>query len=130
MEITRSIDIEDAVREALTPYAEVYCAPLPEDYSLPCLLVQGVGGTSDFTASSKGLIDSFTVVIDSRAELEEDALQLLRTAVAILEQSRGLGFSHTEVNSLYSWGNDPVRPDLAMCSATLVIKAHREEASL
>ena len=75
-------------------------------------------------------MDTFTVVLDARADLEETALEYLRNAVAILESSRGSGISHTEINSLYSWGTDPVRPDLAMCSATLLVTAHRETVTI
>ena len=32
---------------------------------------------------------------------------------------------HVTVNSSGSWGNDPVRPDLAMCSARLDVVAHQ-----
>ena len=84
------------------------------------------GGATESTNTGIGKIDSFTVVIDSRHELNGDALEYLRTAIAILEQSRGSGIAHVEVNSMYSWGVDPVRPDLSMCSATLIVTAHRE----
>lgn len=128
--IYRSIDVEDAVRSALDPYMTAYCPPLPEKFTDPCVLVQGTGGDTEATASGKGKVDSFVVTLDSRADIEADALEQLRNAVAILETTKDKGFSHVAVNSLYSWGSDPTRPDLAMCSATLLVKAHRETITL
>lgn len=122
MIINRSIDIENEIRTALAPYQTVYCRPLPEDYNLPHILVTQVGG------ALADRIDTFEVVIDSRAELEADALEYLNTAVALLiriakEQTTAL--RHIVVNSSGSWGADPVRPDLAMCSARLSVTAHQ-----
>ena len=127
MEIYRSIDIEDAVRIALSEYQTVYCAPLPAEYDLPNILVTATGGSSASTATGRGKIDTFMIVLDARAETEGEAMEYLRNAVALLEATgRTAGISHVETNSLYSWGTDPVRPDLAMCSATLMVAAHRE----
>ena len=122
MIINRSIDIENEIRTALAPYQTVYCKPLPKDYNLPHILVTQVGG------ALADKIDTFEVVIDSRAELEADALEYLNTAVALLiriakEQTTAL--RHIVVNSSGSWGADPVRPDLAMCSARLSVTAHQ-----
>lgn len=122
MIINRSIDIENEIRTALAPYQTVYCRPLPKDYNLPHILVTQVGG------ALADKIDTFEVVIDSRAELEADALEYLNTAVALLiriakEQTTAL--RHIVVNSSGSWGADPVRPDLAMCSARLSVTAHQ-----
>lgn len=128
--IYRSIDVEDAIRSALEPYMDAYCRPLPEKFTAPCVLVQGTGGDTEATATGKGKVDTFVVVLDSRADIEADALEQLRNAVAILETTKNKGFSHVEVNSLYSWGDDPIRPDLAMCSATLMVTAHREAVTL
>ena len=131
MEISRSIDIEEAVRAALSEYVTAYCAPLPATYSLPNVLVTATGGDTAAASSGRGKVDTFMVVIDARAELEADAMEYLRNAVAILEAQNGShGIAHVEVNSLYSWGEDPVRPDLAMCSATLMVTAHRETVTL
>lgn len=126
MVINRSIDIEDAVRTVLSEYMTAYCRPLPADYSLPNILVTATGGDTDSAASGKGKVDHFMVVLDARAETEAEAMELIRTAVAVLESE----MPFTEVNSLYSWGEDPVRPDLAMCSATLMVAAHRETITL
>lgn len=122
MIINRSIDIENEIRTALAPYQTVYCRPLPKDYNLPHILVTQVGG------ALADKIDTFEVVLDSRAELEADALEYLNTAVALLiriakEQTTAL--RHIVVNSSGSWGADPVRPDLAMCSARLSVTAHQ-----
>ena len=113
MTINRSIDIEEEVRTALLPYQTAYCRPLPAEYSLPNILITQVGGTQADT------IDTVEVVLDSRAETEADALGYLNTAVAILIQT-------AKEQTSGSWGADPVRPDLAMCSARIAVTAHRQ----
>lgn len=128
--ITRSVDIEDAIRETLDGYMTTYCPPLPADYTLPCILVQATGGDTASTNTGKGKVDTFMVVLDSRADTESEALEALRNAIGILESTKTEGFSHVEVNSLYSWGTDPVRPDLKMCSAALQVTAHRETVTI
>lgn len=130
IEINKSIDIEDAIRAALDPYMTVYCRPLPQDFDVPCILVNQTGGNTDATNTGKGKIDTFTIVLDARAHIEADAVDYMNTAVAILEKTKQSGFSYVAVNSLYSWGTDPVRPDLAMCSATLQVTAHRKNITL
>lgn len=131
MEINRSIDIEEAIQDALSGHQTAYCAPLPAEYSLPNILITATGGDTVSASSGKGKVDTFMVVLDARAELEAEAMEYLRNAVAILEVQGGRhGISHVGVNSLYSWGEDPVRPDLAMCSATLMVTAHRETVTL
>lgn len=128
--INRSIDVENAIRSALDLYMDAYCPPLPEDFSTPCILVQATGGETDATASGKGKVDTFVVTLDARANEEADALEALRSAVAIITETKNAGYASAAVNSLYSWGTDPVRPDLAMCSATLVVTAHRETVTI
>lgn len=123
MEIVRSIDIENVVRLALTDYFQIYCRPLPSKFTVPSLEVQRVAGTEVNT------IDTFDIVLDSRAKSEAEADELLRNAIGALkkvadEQTTAIRF--VEVNSSGSWGTDPVRPDLAMCSARLRITAHQE----
>ena len=123
MTINRSIDIEEEVRTALLPYQTAYCRPLPAEYSLPNILVTQVGGTQVDT------IDTFEVVLDSRAETEAEALGYLNTAVAILIQTakeQTTALRHVTINTSGSWGADPVRPDLAMCSARITATAHRQ----
>ena len=80
MQIERSIDIEDEVRKALAPYFTIYCRPLPENFEIPSLLVTLTGGADDNS------IDNFNVTIDSRAETEAEALDLLLDATATLKQ--------------------------------------------
>lgn len=127
MQILRSVDIEDVIREALSDYITIYCRPLPKNYSLPCILVQQVSGSDTNT------IDSFEVVLDSRAANEAEASEYLRNAVGILREIARLQSSEVRnvaVNSSGSWGNDPVRPDLAMCSARIRVIAHLENVEV
>lgn len=127
MQIQRNIDIEDTIRTALSGYLTIYCRPLPKSYSLPCILVQQVGGFDTNT------IDTFEVVLDSRATNEGEALEALRNAVGILKRIAELqttAIRHVSVNSSGSWGADPVRPDLAMCSARLSVTAHLENVEV
>lgn len=127
LEIQRSIDIEDAVRTALAEHLTAYCKPLPASYTLPCILVTQVGG---YDANK---IDTFEVVLDSRAQTEAEALEYLRNAIGVL---RAVASTHEtpvryiSVNSSGSWGMDPVRPDLAMCSARISVVAHPETVTL
>lgn len=123
MRINKSIDIEEEIRSALSEYQTVYCRPLPAEYDLPNILVTQVGGVDSQT------IDTFEVVLDSRAKLEADAIDYLNFAVALLKQiakEQTCALRHVTVNSSGSWGADPVRPDLAMCSARLSVKAHQQ----
>ena len=123
MEIARSIDIENVVRTALSDYFDIYCRPLPSKFKTPSLLVQKVGGTE------KNTIDTIDIVLDSRAKDEETADALLRNAIGVLKQiakDQTTPIRKVTVNSAGSWGTDPVRPDLAMCSARLNIVAHQE----
>ena len=122
MTINKSVDIENEVRNALISYQTVYCRPLPAEYDLPNILVTQVGGTDSQT------IDTFEVVLDSRAEVEAEAIDYLNTAIAILKtvaKQQTTALRHVTVNTSGSWGADPVRPDLAMCSARLAIVAHQ-----
>ena len=122
MIINKSIDIENEVREALAGHLTVYCRPLPAEYGLPHILITQVGGMESQT------IDNFSVVLDSRAKTEAEALDYLNTAVGILRQvakEQTTALRYISVNSSGSWGADPVRPDLAMCSARLAIMAHQ-----
>jgi len=122
MIINKSIDIEDEIRQALDPYLTAYCRPLPAEYSVPHILITQVGGTENQT------ISTFEVVLDARAELEASALDYLNTAIGILKQvarEQTTAIRHVVVNSSGSWGVDPVRPDLTMCSARLEIVAHQ-----
>ena len=122
MTINKSVDIENEVRNALISYQTVYCRPLPAEYDLPNILVTQVGGTDSQT------IDTFEVVLDSRAEVEAEAIDYLNTAIAILKtvaKEQTTALRHVTVNTSGSWGSDPVRPDLAMCSARIEVVAHQ-----
>lgn len=124
MIIQKSIDVEDEIRQALELYVNAYCRPLPEEYELPNILITQVGGTNSQT------IDTFAVVLDARAETEAEALDYLNTTVGLLKQiakEQTTALRHVTVNSSGSWGRDPVRPDLAMCSARLDVVAHQKE---
>lgn len=126
MDILKSIDIEDVVRLALAGRMNAYVRPLPADYETPCLLIQQVGGTD------LNKIDTFDVVIDSRASLPAEASDYLRTAIALIKavaKEQTTDIRYVEVNSIGSWGNDPVRPDLAMMSARLRVVAHQNRTN-
>ena len=123
MIINVSIDIEDEIRQALNLYQTVYVRPLPAEYDLPHILVSQVGGTTSQT------IDTFAVVLDARARTEAEALEYLNTAIGLLKQvakEQTSEIRHVTVNTSGSWGADPVRPDLAMCSARLDVVAHQQ----
>lgn len=127
MIINKSIDIEDEVRLALEDHLTVYCRPLPADYSLPHILVTWVGGSVNQT------IDTFEVVLDARAKSEAEAVDYLQTAKGILKEVAKQQTTSIRVvteNTSGSWGNDPVRPDLAMCSARLSIVAHQKSVEV
>lgn len=127
MEILRSIDIEDVVRLALTDYFQIYCRPLPSNFTVPSLEVSRVGG------SEKSTIDTFDIVLDSRATEEAEADEQLRNAIGALKRiakEQSTSIRAVEVNSIGSWGSDPVRPNLAMCSARLRLVAHQEKHTL
>lgn len=123
MKINRSVDIEDEVRIALSEHFTAYCRPLPADYVLPNILVTQVGG------SDRSRIGTFEVVLDARADTEQEASETLRTAIGVLKAAAAVqttAIRHVSVNSSGSWGVDPVRPDLALCTARLSVVAHLE----
>lgn len=122
MIIPISIDIEDEIRRALSSYITTYCRPLPKDFAKPCILVTKVGGYDSNT------IDRFLVSLDSRADTDAEADQTLRVAIGILKEIAALQTTALQgitVNSSGSWGQDPVRPDICMCTATLEVIAHQ-----
>lgn len=122
MNILRPVDIEDEIRLALSDYFTVYVRPLPASYTLPNLLITATGGRSEST------IDTFTVTIDSRAETDSEAYETLCTAIGALEEqakNQVGALRNVTINSLARWGADPVRPDLKLCTATVIVNAHR-----
>ena len=123
MNILRPIDIEDEARKALKDYFTTYVRPLPANYTLPCLLITATGGTSN------NEVDTFTLTLDARAETDAEAYELITTALGALEQqakNQVGALRHLTINSLARWGSDPVRPDLKLCTATVLVTCHRE----
>ena len=123
MRIKRSIDIENEIRVGLSNYLTAYCRPLPAEYDLPHILITQVGG------SDANDIDTFDVVLDARAETEAAASETLRTAIGVLKavaKNQTTAIRFVEVNTSGSWGTDPVRPDLALCTARIRVVAHLE----
>ena len=127
MQIQTSIDIEYEIQKILAEYMTAYCRPLPANFATPCILVTKVGGADTDT------IDTQEVVLDSRAPRESQAVDLLNKAVGILRQialESTTPVRYIRVTSSGSWGVDPVRPDLAMCSARLSVTAHLETKTI
>ena len=127
MNILKPVDIEDECRNALKDFITTYNRPLPANYTLPNVLITATGG------SSKDTIDTFTVVLDARAETDAEAVDVLNTAIGLIEAQASLqvgALRSVFINSLYRWGNDPVRPDLKLCSATVLVTAHRQSFTI
>lgn len=127
MIINRSIDVEEAIRVSLGEYMQTYVKPLPANFTVPSVEITAVGG------SEMDTIDTFDVTLDSRAEHEAEAYENLRNAIGIvieIAKSQATALRVVNVNSLGSWGKDPVRPDLAMCSARLRVIAHVENVEV
>ena len=123
MKINKSIDVEEEIRASLNDYIKAYVRPLPKALEVPSIAITAVGGTDENT------IDYFDVTLDSRAEEDATALDNLHTAVGIviaIAKSQTTKLRFATVNSLGSWGRDPIRPDLAMCTARLRVIAHIE----
>lgn len=127
MKILKPVDIEDEIRLALTDYLTTYVRPLPASYSLPNVLITASGGQTSDT------IDTFTVTIDARAETDAEAFDTLSTALGALEaqaQNQVGALRHVTINSLARWGADPVRPDLKLCTATVLVTVHRQACEI
>lgn len=123
MKILRPVDIEEQIRLALTDYITVYARPLPAKFTTPNILIAVAGGTSSKT------IDTFTVQLSARAKTDAEAYEYLSTAIGVLEEQTKAqvgALRNVIINSLASWGNDPVRPDLKLATATVLVTAHRE----
>ena len=126
----RPIDFEDAIREILADRVTAYCKPLPKDFALPCVLITQVGGRTDYTWAGVGEIDAADVTIDSRAETDAEAVETLRNAIGHLEEavsSQKTPLIMMALNTFSSTINDPVRPDLKLCTARILTRARREE---
>lgn len=127
MNILRPVDIEEEIRKALNGYFATYARPLPAQYTLPNLLIAATGGSTSNT------VDTFTVTLQARATEDAEALETLRTALGVLEHQAGAqvgALRNVVINSLATWGNDPVRPDLKLCTATVLVTAHRESFNI
>ena len=123
MKISKPVDIENEIRLALAEYFEVYCRPLPEKYGLPNVLVEQTGGSSSNT------IDSFQIKLSVRAKTDAEAIDTMHKVLGVLEyqtEHQVGALRHISVNSMASWGNDPVRSDLKLCTMTALVIAHRE----
>lgn len=127
MKILKPVDVENEIRLALKNYFEVYCRPLPAKYGLPNLLITCTGGTT------RNQVDTFTVVLDARGDTDATAYALLSDALGVLEeqgrQQHG-ALRNVMINSLARWGVDPVRPDLKLCTATVLVTCHRESTTI
>jgi len=122
MNIDVMIDIENEIQNALSPYMTAYCRPLPKDLALPSVEIRKIGGTEENT------IDTFMVMLYVRAEIEAEADLLARKATGLLMKianDQTTALRHVTINSLGGWSADPVRPDLAMCTVTLMARAHK-----
>ena len=127
MKILRPVDIEEQIRLAMKDYLTVYVRPLPANFTTPSILVTATGGSSENT------IDTFTVVLDARAKTDEEAFTLIMTSQGLLEAQAANQFGalrNVSVNSLARWGNDPARPDLKLCTLTVLVTAHRESFNI
>lgn len=127
MKAYRDIDIEEEVRAALAGKFTAFASKLPAKYKLPNIVVRRVGGTSDIK------IGTYNVTLYVRAKEAAEADETLRTTLAYLEAvawQQTTAIRNVEINASGSWGNDPVRPDLAMCSATVIVTAHKELVDL
>ena len=125
----RPIDFEDEIRKILTDRITAYCKPLPKDFVLPCVLITQVGGRTTYTWAGVGEIDSVDITIDSRAETDAEAMETLRNALSYLEESvssQSTPLMMMELNTFSSTINDPVRPDLKLCTARILTRARRE----
>ena len=127
MNILKPVDIEEEIRLALKDYLTAYVRPLPKNYTLPYVLITATGGSTSNT------VDTFTVTLDAKAETDAEAYDLLTTALGVLETQAAEQFGalrHAIINSLARWGTDPVRPDLKLCTATVLVTAHRAPSSV
>ena len=123
MKIKIAIDVEETIRSALSDYMTTYVRPLPDDFTVPSILITAVGG------SEADEISAFDVTVDSRANDEETAQLNLRKAVGLIQaiaESQRTALRYVTVNTLMSWGRDPVRQELAMCTARIRVYAHKE----
>lgn len=126
MNILKQVDVENEVRLALADFFEAYCT-LPEDYGVPNVVIQQTGGNSE------NQIDTFQVRLSVRAETEEEASDVMRDVLGVLQTRSEEQFGalrHMSLNSLASWSTDPVRRDLKLCTALVLVTTHRETVTI
>ena len=77
--------------------------------------------------------DMMSKASDHRAHVlllqEKDGLRKIIVALGLLEAQASNQFGalrNVSINSLARWGNDPARPDLKLCTLTVLVTAHRE----
>lgn len=127
MNILKPVDIENEVRIALKDYFEAYCRPLPETYGLPNVLIEQTGGDTE------NQIDTFQVRLSVRAETDAEANDVMRTVLGVLQtrcEEQFGALRHMSLNSQASWGTDPARPDLKLCTALVLLTVHRETVTI
>lgn len=127
MNILKPVDIENEVRIALKDYFEAYCRSLPKIYGLPNVLIEQTGGDTE------NQIDTFQVRLSVRAETDAEANDVMRTVLGVLQtrcEEQFGALRHMSLNSQASWGTDPVRPDLKLCTALVLLTVHRETVTI
>ena len=128
--MTIPIDFEDEVRKILAGKYTAYVKPLPQNFTMPCILVTQVGGRTEYTWAGVGKLDAADITLDSRAETDAEALETLRNALGYLEEQvskQTTPLLMVEVNTISSTINDPVRPDLKLCTARILTRARRKK---
>lgn len=126
------IDFEDEIRKILSEKLTAYCKPLPQDFSKPCILVTQVGGRTAYTWAGIGEIDAADITLDARADTDAESVETLRTAIGHLEEAvatQSTPLLMADLNTFSSTINDPVRPDLKMCTARFLVRARRIETT-
>ena len=121
--IQKPIDVEEEARVALSPYIAAYVRPLPDAYTLPHVELTATGGSTENT------IDTPVLTLKARARTDAEAMNTLQTALGVLEAQASAqvgNLRHVTINSMASWGTDPVRKDLKLCTATVLVTCHRE----
>lgn len=127
----KPIDFENEIRLILSGHLTAYCKPLPKDFATPCVLVTQVGGRTSYSWAGVAMLDAADITLDARAETDAEAIDILHNAIGYLEESvstQTTPLLMAEVNTFSSTINDPVRPDLKMCTARLLVRARRIEA--
>ena len=126
MIIERSIDIANVVRVALSDYMTAYCV-IPAMCTTPFVRITAAGG------SERNHIDTFTVGLEGYGKRDEEACELTRNAVGILQKiasEQSTAIRLVKENTKPTSYPDPARPDLVRYRTTLLITAHKETIEL